>query len=240
MGDTRPVTPTPYDAVLFDFFGTLTRAVSRGRAHNHIARWLGCDPRAFTAVLNQTFLERARGGYGPPANALRRITEAVGGRPTRSQLALAQPLRVAAVEADTRLREDAVPVLRALREAGLVTGLISDCGPELPGYLPKLPVAEYLDTCVYSIEVGVCKPDPEIYRTACRRLSVSPARCLYIGDGGSQELSGARAVGMTAVRLAAPDLVGHLRFNGEQGWDGRTAHSLSEAVRWAVPQLVAA
>jgi putative hydrolase of the HAD superfamily len=220
---------TPYRAVLFDFFGTLTRAVARGRAHQHIARWLGCDPRAFTAELNDTFLERARGGYGPPARALRRVTDAVGARPSRSQLALAQPLRVAAIRADTQLRNDAVPVLRALRARGLRTGLISDCGPELPDYLPTLPVAPLLDTCVYSIEVGVCKPDPEIYRIACRRLSVHPHDCLYIGDGGSQELSGARSVGMTAVRLAAPDLAGHLRFNGEQGWTGPTAHTLTAA-----------
>jgi putative hydrolase of the HAD superfamily len=221
---------TPYRAVLFDFFGTLTRAVARGRAHQHIARWLGCDPRAFTAELNETFLERARGGYGPPAHALRRVTDAVGARPSRSQLALAQPLRVAAVRADTQLRDDAVPVLRALRERGLRTGLISDCGPELPDYLPTLPVAPLLDTCVYSIEVGVCKPDPAIYRIACARLSVDPRECLYIGDGGSQELSGARSVGMTAVRLAAPDLAGHLRFNGEQGWTGPSARSLTEAI----------
>jgi putative hydrolase of the HAD superfamily len=219
-------------AVLFDFFGTLTRAVARGRAHQNIARWLGCDPRAFTAELNQTFLVRARGGYGPPARALRRVTDAVGARPSRSQLALAQPLRVAAVRADTQLREDAVPVLRMLRSRGLRTGLVSDCGPELPDYLPTLPVAPLLDTCVYSIEVGVCKPDPLIYKIACSRLDVSPEECLYVGDGGSQELTGARAVGMTAIRLAAPDLAGHLRFNSEQGWTGPTARTLSEAVRF--------
>src|SRR5256885_12812650 len=159
-------------AVLFDFFGTLTRAVARGRAHQNIARWLGCAPRAFTAELNQTFLERARGGYGSPARALRRVTDAVGARPSRSQLALAQPLRVAAVQADTELREDAVPVLRLLRARGLRTGLISDCGPELPDYLPTLPVAPLLDTCVYSTEVGACKPDPEIYPIACQPRSL--------------------------------------------------------------------
>ncbi len=225
---------TPYRVVLFDFFGTLTRAVSRGRAHQNIARWLGCDPRAFTAELNHTFLERARGRYGPPARALRVVTDAVGARPSRSQLALAQPLRVEAVRADTQLRDDAVWVLHDLRSRGLRTGLISDCGPELPEYLPTLPVAPLLDTCVYSIEVGVCKPDPKIYLYACERLSVDPAECLYIGDGGSQELSGATRVGMTAVRLAAPDLAGHLRFNGEQGWAGRSARTLTEAVRFAL------
>ncbi|OLB75005.1 MAG: haloacid dehalogenase [Actinobacteria bacterium 13_2_20CM_2_71_6] len=223
---------TAYRAVLFDFFGTLTTAVSRGPAHRNIARWLGCDPRAFAAALNDTFLERARGGYGPPARALRRVTDAVGGRPSRAQLAMAQPLRMAAVQADTSLREDAVPVLRAVKARGLRTGLISDCGPELPRYLPTLPIAPLLDTCVYSIEVRACKPDPAMYLTACRRLLVEPRECLYIGDGGSQELSGARAVGMTAIRLAAPDLAGHLRFNGEQGWTGPAARSLTEALSY--------
>src|SRR5256885_16186151 len=99
-------------AVLFDFFGTLTRAVARGRAHQNIARWLGCDPRAFTAELNQTFLVRARGGYGPPARALRRVTDAVGARPSRSQLALAQPLRGAAGPGGHQFREGPGPVLR--------------------------------------------------------------------------------------------------------------------------------
>src|SRR2546430_11606344 len=54
-----------FDAVLFDFFGTLTHAVSRGPRHAHLARWLGCDPRLFTAVLDPTLVERAAGGGGP-------------------------------------------------------------------------------------------------------------------------------------------------------------------------------
>ena len=223
---------TWFHAVLFDFFGTLTYAVSRGPAHAHLARWLGCDPRVFTAILNETFLDRARGGYGSAAQALRRVAESTGVHPTRAQLAAVLPARVAAVLADTRLRPEAEPVLRAVRARGLATGLVSDCTDELPRYLPDLPIAPLLDTCVFSVEVGVCKPDPRMYLTACERLGVEPRRCLYIGDGGSQELSGARAVGMTAVQLAAPDLTGHLRFNAERGWTGRTARTLTEAISY--------
>ncbi len=219
-----------YRAVLFDFFGTLTHAVSRGPDHAHVARWLGCDPADFTAALDRTFLERARGGYGTASQSLRRVAESVGVRPSRAQLAVALPARLAAVRTDTRLRAEAVPVLHALRARGLRTGLVSDCTHELPRYLPDLPVAPLLDTCVYSIEVGVCKPDPVMYLTACARLRVEPDECLYVGDGGSQELSGAEAVGMTAVRLAAWDLHGHLRFNEERRWGGRSARTLAEAV----------
>jgi putative hydrolase of the HAD superfamily len=221
-----------FHAVLFDFFGTLTQAVSRGPAHAHLARWLGCDPRRFKAVLDETFPDRARGAYGSASQALRRVAESVGVQPTRAQLAAVLPARVAAVLADTRLRPEAEPVLRAVRARGLGTGLVSDCTHELPHYLPDLPIAPLLDACVYSVELGVCKPDPRMYLTACARLGVEPRHCLYVGDGGSQELSGAQAVGMTAVQLTAPDLVGHLRFNGERNWTGRTAGTLAGALRY--------
>jgi putative hydrolase of the HAD superfamily len=219
-----------FRAVLFDFFGTLTTAVHRGPAHANIARWLGCDPDAFAAELDRSFRIRARGGYGPPAEALRRVTRGAGGRPSERRLAVALSARPAAVRADTRLRTDAVPVLAALREIGVSTGLISDCGPELPLFLSTLPVAPLLSTCVYSVEVGVCKPHPRIYLTACARLGVDPLDCLYVGDGGGRELTGARAVGMSAVRLAAPDLARHLQFDADTRWTGRSASSLTEAV----------
>jgi putative hydrolase of the HAD superfamily len=221
--------------VLFDFFGTLTTAVHRGPAHANIARWLGCDPAAFAAELDRSFGVRARGGYGPPADALRRVIRGAGGRPSERRVAVALSARSAAVRADTRLRPDAVPVLAALRDRGVLTGLVSDCGPELPLFLSTLPVAPLLSTCVYSVEIGACKPHPKMYLTACARLGVEPADCLYVGDGGSRELTGARAVGMTAVRLAAPDLVRHLQFDRDTAWTGSAAPSLTAAVGGFVP-----
>ena len=219
-----------YHAVLFDFFGTLTTAVHRGPGHANIARWLGCDPVAFAAQLDRSFRVRARGGYGPPADALRKVIREAGGRPAERRLAVALSARPAAVRADTRLRPDAVPVLAALRSSGVPTALVSDCGPELPLFLSTLPVAPLLSTCVYSIEIGACKPDPRMYLTACARLGVAPADCLYVGDGGGRELTGAAAVGMAAVRLAAPDLDRHLQFEADTAWTGRSAATLAEAV----------
>ena len=219
-----------FRAVLFDFYGTLTTAVGRGEAHADIARWLGCTPSALNAELDRTFLVRARGGYGSPVDALRRVAHDAGGRPDDRRVAAAVAARVAAIRADTRLRDEAVPVLTELRRRGVLSGLVSDCCHELPMFLPTLPVAPLLSTCVYSIEVGACKPDPRMYRAACERLGVRPRDCLYVGDGGSQELSGAEAVGMTAVRLAASDLAGHLQFNAETGWTGPDIGSLADSL----------
>ncbi|GGJ92072.1 beta-phosphoglucomutase [Pilimelia anulata] len=203
---------SPFRAVLFDFFGTLTEAVRRGPAHARIARDLGCDPPAMTAALDATFRERARGAYGDELRALRAVCRLAGGAPSDAALAAALPARRAAMSADLRLRPDAVATLAEVRGRGLRTGLVSDCAYELPVLLPGLPVAPLLEACVYSVHVGRCKPDPAIFLAACARLRVAPRECLYVGDGGGRELTGATALGMTAVRLAAPDLAGHLVF----------------------------
>jgi putative hydrolase of the HAD superfamily len=216
-----------FQAVVFDFFGTLTRSVRRGPQHADIARALGCDPDAVLSVLDRTFQVRARGQFGSAEATLRWVTEQAGGRPRTAQLQAAVPARVDALKADTRLRADAESVLRSIKQRGLRTALISDCTHELPAFLPSMPIAPLLDVNVFSVEVGRCKPDPLIYLEACWRMRVAPEDCLYIGDGGSQELTGATAVGMTAVRLAAPDLADHLVFNSDEDFSGRSVPSLT-------------
>ncbi|XVU24905.1 HAD family hydrolase [Actinoplanes sp. CA-054009] len=219
-----------YRAVVFDFFGTLTRSVQRGPQHAEIARALGADPEAVRGVLDRTFRARARGRYGSAEATLRWVIEQAGGRPLTDQVKAGVPARINALKADTRLRDDAVSALTAIKRRGLSTALISDCTHELPAFLPSLPVAPLLDATIYSVRLGICKPDPQIYQAACDELGVHPSECLYVGDGGSHELTGAAAVGMTPVRLAAPDLANHLTFDADTNFAGRTVRSLTEIV----------
>jgi putative hydrolase of the HAD superfamily len=220
----------PYRAVLFDFFGTLTSAVRRGPTHKHMAVRLGCDPDEWIAMLDRTFYQRATGELGEPLDVLSRLANSLGGRPDRSRLLGVRSARLRAVRREGPLRPDAVPVLRAVRRRGLRTAVVSDCWYELPGIMSRLPVAPLLDAHVFSTEVGRCKPDPAMYLTACQRLDVDPKQCLYVGDGGSRELSGAARSGMTAVRLRCPDLADHLTFNADADWDGPTIGSLAETL----------
>ncbi|HEV7896600.1 MAG TPA: HAD-IA family hydrolase [Planosporangium sp.] len=226
----RDVAAASPRAVLFDFFGTLTTAVRRGPRHAVIARLLGCDPEAFFAELDRTFYLRAAGRYGEPIDGLRRVAYAAGGRPKLAELAYAVAARVDAVHADTALRPEAVRVLSRLRERGVPVVVVSDCWYELPAFAPQLAIGPFLEGCVYSVEVGHCKPHPAMYLQACRQLRLDPDECLYVGDGGSRELSGAREVGMSTVRMAAPDLAGHLVFRGDPEWCGPAITSLTEVV----------
>jgi putative hydrolase of the HAD superfamily len=218
----------PYRAVLLDFFNTLTSAVRRGPEHAQIARLLGCEPERWIATLDRTYRIRARGEYGRAIDGLRRLAEEAGGRPNRAQIMAAIDARVASVRDDGPLRPDAVRLLWTLRKMGLRTAVISDCWFELPVFLPRLPIASLLDARVFSVHLGVTKPHPLMYLTACERLGVAPRECVYLGDGGSLELTGAQMLGMKAVRLVAADLGAHLTFNAEIGWDGPVIETLSE------------
>ncbi|GAA4572964.1 hypothetical protein GCM10023176_36970 [Micromonospora coerulea] len=219
-----------YHAVLFDFFGTLTRSVQRGAAHRWTAELLGCPIDLLVEVLDRTYYQRASGSLGNAEATLRWVCQQAGVHPSDLAVRAAVASRHRAVRADTRLRAEAVPVLAGLRRRGVRTGLISDCTHELPAFLPQLAIAPLLDVRVFSVQVGRCKPDLALYLAACRRLELAPADCLYVGDGGSQELSGAERAGMTAVRLVAPDLAEHMVFNAERGWAGPVLHSLTEVI----------
>ncbi|MFB4318365.1 HAD family hydrolase [Actinomadura sp. 21ATH] len=70
---------------------------------------------------------------------------------------------------------------------------------------------------VASEDVGVAKPDPEIFRVACRLLDVEPSRTAYVGDRLTTDALGARAAGLRGVWLdrsggAAPDDPGVVRI----------------------------
>jgi putative hydrolase of the HAD superfamily len=165
---------------------------------------------------------------GEPVEVLEHLARLLGARPSLRTLRQVCAQRVAVIGADGPLRPDAVTVLRAVRRRGLRTAVVSDCWYELPRLLPRLPVYPLLEARVFSVEVGRCKPHPEMYVAACERLGVAPYECLFVGDGGSRELSGARGLGMVPVRLAAPDLAGHLTFRTDDGFRGLSVTSLPD------------
>ncbi|HKE64622.1 MAG TPA: HAD family hydrolase [Micromonosporaceae bacterium] len=217
-------------AVVFDFFGTLTRAMRRGPGHDEVARRLGIDPRIFARVLDDTFMARTVGAFGGPLTTLAVVAVRAGApAPSRSALRQAYADRTAAVRSDVHLRPDAVIVLRAVRARGLRTAVLSDCTRELAAFWGELPVAGLVDARVLSIEERRHKPDPVMYQTVAHRIGVEPRHCLYVGDGGSRELTGAGAAGMTALRLAADDLADHLVF-GADDWTGPSVRSLSDVI----------
>ena len=109
--------------------------------------------------------------------------------------------RVAAKEECFKyLHTEIVPMLRQLKERGLLVGLISNCYAEEAKVIRESELFPFFDRAYFSCEQGVAKPDAEIFERCMRDLDVKPEECLYIGDGGSRELETTTALGMKAVQ----------------------------------------
>jgi putative hydrolase of the HAD superfamily len=97
--------------------------------------------------------------------------------------------------AGLRPDERMIGAVHAARAAGVKTGLITNSWGM--GIYERAPL-DLFDERVISGEVGMHKPQPEIYLLACERLEVEPAEAVFVDDL-RENVEGAEAVGMAAV-----------------------------------------
>jgi putative hydrolase of the HAD superfamily len=218
-------------AVLFDFYGTLTpgrSAHAQTAARAELAHALEVDAAAFDAVLTASYRERFRGETGDVVQSLAWAARQLGSVPSESALAAATEIRLVTERRFSEPRPEAVPLLHELRERGLRIGVISDCSAELPIFFPELPIAPLVDAEIFSYVTGRLKPEPGNYITCCQQLDVNPSACWYVGDGGSNELQGAKDLGMHPVHLDVAVERGDVVYGRHVDWDGDTIESLPE------------
>jgi epoxide hydrolase-like predicted phosphatase len=108
---------------------------------------------------------------------------------------------IARMFADLRPEHSMIEAVRAARAGGLKTGLITNSWGM--GIYDRAPV-DIFDAAVISGEVGLHKPQPEIYLLACDRLEVEPAQAVFVDDL-RENCEGAEAVGMTALLHRDPE-----------------------------------
>lgn len=97
--------------------------------------------------------------------------------------------------AGLRPDEAMIAAVRAARASGVRTGLISNSWGL--GIYDRAPTGLF-DATVISGEVGLHKPEPEIYLLACERLGVDPSVAVFVDDL-RENCTGAEEVGMEAV-----------------------------------------
>lgn len=98
------------------------------------------------------------------------------------------------------LHPQILPMLAAIRGMGLKIGLITNCYFEERDVIRSSVLLEYFDAVCMSCELGLQKPDVEIFRKCTQALALPAEACLYIGDGGSMELETAKAEGMHPIQ----------------------------------------
>jgi len=193
--------PVP-KAVLFDLFHTLACVPPPALVGERpVPEILGIPAAEFQRqYYDEDVLGRCFGRVRDAVEAMRLVTHAID--PTVDEARI-----VAAVESRRRrfeiglieIEKGILTALDRLREAGIRTALVSDAGADDVECWERSPLRARLDAVVFSFEVGARKPDPSVYVQALKAVGTNPDEALFVGDGGSDEHRGARAVGMGTV-----------------------------------------
>ena len=201
-----------FDAVIFDLYGTLVDNIDAPgpyqdaykRAIVEMARVLGAPADQFVQSWSACNGLRMTGAHPSAEQHIEYVCSVLGMQPDPEQVTAAHGVRMDLFRSIVAPRPDCVATLKELLSMGHSIGLITDCSWETALLWPEMPLHHYFDTTTFSCAVGMRKPDPRIYAITCVRLGLAPERCLYVGDGGSDELAGAERMGMTALRIHVP------------------------------------
>jgi len=102
--------------------------------------------------------------------------------------------------------EDLANYIRNLRRQ-YKTGVISNAMDGARRFLvEEAKISNAFDSLTYSYEVGIMKPDAQIFQAALRSLQVSAQESVFIDDF-EHNILGARAIGMQAILFRSPQQV---------------------------------
>jgi putative hydrolase of the HAD superfamily len=79
--------------------------------------------------------------------------------------------------------------------------VVSNWDSHLPRLLSDLGLSSRFEAILASAVEQTGKPDPEIFRRACARLTVGPEQALHVGDSPREDYEGAIGAGLSALLL---------------------------------------
>jgi putative hydrolase of the HAD superfamily len=184
--------------ILFDLFFTLIDPMKEEYARESEYSVLGMDRGEFERRNGIDYHLRGSGQIRDPYEMVRHILRGLDigedllRRATDARL---ERIRRALVGVE----EKRLAFLKTLRKGGFKTALVSNADAADVYHWESAPLSSAFDTAVFSYDVGFLKPDPRIFLLALERLGCSPDRSFFVGDGGHEELRGAKEIGMRTI-----------------------------------------
>lgn len=226
-------------AVVFDLFHTLVDPEDHRPPDFHraeaVADVLGVPVEPFVRWWDDLEEARTRGTAPPNTELFAQAADVAGVEVTDGTLAEAD--RIYGRYQDMALREPRPEVLeavQALRDADLPLGLVSNAEDRDVRAWTDSPLSSLIDAAVFSCHTRSAKPEQLPYAIVIGALGFPPpGKVTYIGDGGSDELTGARGMFIGRVIAARWFVPGNgLRTEEEQQHLERDAdvaiHDISE------------
>ncbi len=217
-------------AVIFDLYGTLVDMFpfQENECVWEMAYQLGAPQQEFARSWFDSFKQRELGKFATIKACIEYVCNAVGVTSESSKIMKATKTLLDYTFQSLTPRTEAIETLNLLKNDGFKIGLISGCSMEVPLVWPSTPLASLIDASIFSCLFGLNKPDPRIYKEACKQMKVAPEECIYIGDGSSAELRGALEVGMRPALIRVDYDRDYDTYRDITDWKGAVIYSLKE------------
>lgn len=188
------------DVIFFDLFFTLITPKYNDLRNEHDVLGVLQSEWEKYAEDYELYEKRARGNEKNPQKIIESIIEKMGICVSESEKEEILRLRQerynkSLIEVDSIILD----VISDLKKNDKKLCLISNADIIDVMSWHKSPLYNLFDDAIFSYEVGYLKPQPEIYEIALKRMNTSPKKCIFIGDGGSDELKGAKQLGIKTI-----------------------------------------
>lgn len=199
------------EVIFFDLFFTLvTPKYSDLKNENDVLKITKEEWEKY-AEDNELYIARATGKEKSPEKVIEDIIEKIKIKISDCDKKEVLKLREERFKASLiNVDPTIIDVLLEIRKNGKKICLLSNADIIDVMHWDKSPLNELFDETIFSYEVGYLKPQREIYNIALKKMKVTPEKCIFIGDGGSDELKGAKELGMHTI------LTGHLLKRDEK------------------------
>jgi putative hydrolase of the HAD superfamily len=96
---------------------------------------------------------------------------------------------------------DVRPALQRWKNSGISLGIVSNFDSRLYSVLQALDLASFFSSITLSTEVGVAKPQPQIFAIALRKYRCPPELAWHIGDSFEEDYQAAQEAGLRGIWL---------------------------------------
>lgn len=208
-------------AIIFDLFHTLITLgeINDGLPETH--EIIGVTREEWEGQIFSDVNDKLKGVEKDPYRIMEKMIKAL--KPSADESLITEALEKRGKRFEKALinvPEISLNALKKMKSEGKKLGLISNADViEITGW-ESSPLKELLDVPVFSCMVGSMKPEREIYDLCLRKLGVGAEDCFFVGDGGSDELLGAKNAGLETVMIT-----GHVEKRWPHLIEGRKKHA---------------
>ena len=189
-------------AVIFDLYETLITEFDPDwkPPRLSLADRLGISEEDIQEHWTRLDDRREKGQIDSYQDLLIAVCRSAGHAPNESVIAeLARERSMTSLIPFQEIESAIVELVHELSARGFRLAVITNAGDMEVAPWPSCRLAPFFEVFVPSFEVGVLKPDPRIFERGLQALGVNAGEAIFVGDGGRNELAGARRAGLAPL-----------------------------------------